>query len=142
MWLALGAASLGPWRLATVLSALGGLLALGANALDGQLGLSALTAPFTLALFLFFLVGGLGATQRPRGDGEAQRLLREWARTHPFKTALPPAVNLTVGVVGTQLLLGTDLPAALGTGFGLAALLTALVGGIGTLTRTSAGARR
>ncbi|MCD0485253.1 hypothetical protein [Streptacidiphilus sp. ASG 303] len=133
--LAVASATLGPWRTAAAVGTLGGAAALGVDVLTGDWSLGILAGPVSLALFLFFLVGGVGSvTGRAGGD----RRLRRWAAEHPWRVAAVPAVLLLVlDTAARSLLSSASLAAALWDGVWHAVLLAAVVGVVGSV----AGAR-
>ncbi|MGF1429671.1 hypothetical protein [Kitasatospora sp. LaBMicrA B282] len=91
--LAVASATLGPWRTAAAVGAVVGGAALAVDVVTGHWTTSILAGPVELALFFFFLVGGLGGRLR-RDTGD--RRLRRWADANPWQSALPLSGALLV----------------------------------------------
>ncbi len=137
--MAVASASLGPWRTAAVVGALGGGVSLGFNAVTGDFGFGVVAGALSLALMLFFLVGGAGAALGGRGGGRADHRIRRWARTHPWQVATVPAGLLVVSdFLMRQLLTGESFFSSLWDGLFRGALVAVAVGLIGAMS----GARR
>lgn len=134
--LAVASATLGPWKTAGVTGVIGGAAALGVDVVTMHWSTSLLAGPVGIALFLFFLVGGVGSVAgRDGGD----RRLRRWAGEHPWQVALAPAGAFFVTDALTHFFLSSaSLAGALWTGIWQAAILAAVVGVVGSV----AGARR
>jgi hypothetical protein len=94
--LAVASATLGPWRTAAVVGAVGGGLSLVLNTFGGDFGLGVLADALSLAMMLFFVVGGAGSVLGRRGEGSDRRI-RAWARNHPWQVAAVPAGLLFAG---------------------------------------------
>jgi hypothetical protein len=92
--LAVASATLGPWRTAAVVGAAGGGLSLVLGTFGGDFGRGMLAGALSLAMMLFFLVGGAGSVLGRR-DGSNGRI-RAWARNHPWQVAAVPAGLLFV----------------------------------------------
>ncbi|MEU7045309.1 hypothetical protein AB0A77_30220 [Streptomyces varsoviensis] len=137
--LAVASATLGPWRTAAAVGALGGGVSLGFNAVVGDFGLGAVAGSLSLALMLFFLVGGVGAALGGRGGSAADHRIRRWARAHPWRVALAPAAALLVSdFLMRQILTSEGFFSSFWDGLGRAALVAGAVGLIGAMS----GARR
>src|SRR5689334_13730938 len=91
--LAVASATLGPWRPAAVVGALGGGVSLALHLVHGHFGLGVLSGALSVAALLFFCVGGAGAVlgYSSRGTGGQDRRIRRWARAHPWRVAAVPA---------------------------------------------------
>ncbi len=119
-WIAMSAASEGPWPAALAGGVVGGLADLGLNVLGGHLTLA---GPLSFGLAVFFLIGAGGALLR-RGTNRA----RAWAQQHPWSYALTPAAGTAATVFATYLLLSahgifSSLWEGLGDGLGVLVLL-------------------
>ncbi|MEU1623560.1 hypothetical protein ABZ479_40520 [Streptomyces sp. NPDC005722] len=135
--LAVASATLGPWRPAAAVGAIGGGVSLAASALSGDFGLGVVAGAVSVALMLFFLVGGAGAVtgRGPRAD----RRIRRWAAAHPWRVALVPAGMLLVtDVVVRQVLTSEGFFGSLWDGLWRGALVAGVVGVVGSV----AGKRR
>lgn len=131
--LAVASATLGPWRSAAAVGTVGGAAALGIDVVTGHWSLSILAGPVSLALFLFFLVGGVGSVAGRNGTGD--RRLRRWAAQHPWKVALVPAgLMLALDVVARSLLSTESVFSSVWDGVWRAALLGVVVGVVGSVT--------
>jgi hypothetical protein len=129
--LAVASATLGPWRAAAAVGTLGGAAALGIDVITGHWSLSILAGPVSIALFLFFLVGGIGSVAGRGGE----RRLRRWASAHPWRVALAPAgLLLVLDVVARGLLSTESIFASIWDGVWRAALLGAVVGVVGSVS--------
>jgi|SRR5581483_352899 hypothetical protein len=134
--LAVASATLGPWKAAAVTGAVGGAVALGVDVITLHWSTSILAGPVGIALFLFFLVGGVGSVAT---RGHHDQKLRRWAAEHPWQVALAPAGGFFVlDLIARSFLSGAVL-SSLWTSLWQAALLTAVVGVVGSVT---AGRRR
>jgi hypothetical protein len=135
--LALASATLGPWRTAAAVGTVGGAAALGIDVVTGHWSLSILAGPVSLALFLFFLIGGVGSVAGRNSSGDHR--LRRWAGQHPWKVALVPAgLMLVLDVVARSLLSTESIFASVWDGIWRAGLLAVVVGVVGSV----AGSRR
>lgn len=135
--LAVASATLGPWRPAAAVGAIGGGVSLAASALSGDFGLGVVAGAVSVALMLFFLVGGTGAVtgRGPRAD----RRIRRWAAAHPWRVALVPAGMLLVtDVVVRQILTSEGFFGSLWDGLWRGLLVAGVVGVVGSV----AGKRR
>ncbi len=129
--LAVASTTLGPWRTAGAVGLVGGGAALAVDLITLHWSLSVLAGPAGIALFLFFLVGGVGSVVSRKGD----RRLRRWAAEHPWETALVPAVGLAVTNTLTQFFLsGSGVFASIFTGLWHAAVLGVVIGVVGSVT--------
>jgi hypothetical protein len=129
--LAVASTTLGPWRTAGAVGLVGGGAALAVDLITLHWSLSVLAGPAGIALFLFFLVGGVGSVVGKKGD----RRLRRWAAEHPWQTAMVPAAGLWVTNTITQLFLGgSGIFASIFTGLWHAAVLGAVIGVVGSVT--------
>jgi hypothetical protein len=134
--LAVASATLGPWKAAGVTGVIGGAAALGVDVVTMHWSTSLLAGPVGLALFLFFLVGGVGSVL---GRSGGDQRLRRWAHEHPWQVALAPAGGFFVTDVLTHVFLSSSgLFASIWTGIWQAVILAAVVGVVGSV----AGARR
>lgn len=127
-WIAMSAASQGPWPAALAGGAIGGLADLGLNVLGGHLTVA---GPVAFGLGLFFLIGAGGALLR-RGHDRT----RAWAQQHPWTYAAVPAVGTAATVFATYLLLSTDgIFGSIGEGLGDGLGVLVLLGVIGYVAR-------
>ena len=133
--MAVASATLGPWRPAAVVGALGGGVSLALHLLDGHFGLGVLTGALSVAALLFFCVGGAGAVlgYSSRGSSPDHRI-RRWARSHPWQVAsVPAAAMFLTDVVLRQLLTGQGFFSAIWTGLWHGAVVAAVVGVVGVV---------
>jgi hypothetical protein len=119
-WIAMSAASQGPWPAAIAGGVVGGLADLGLNVLGGHLTLA---GPLSFGLAVFFLIGAGGALLR-RGYDRT----RAWAQQHPWTYALAPAAATAATVFATYVFLSAQgifgsLWEGLGDGLGVLVLL-------------------
>jgi hypothetical protein len=119
-WIAMSAASQGPWPAALAGGAVAGGADLALHLLGGQLTVA---GPLSFGLAVFFLVGAGGALLR-RGHDRA----RAWAQAHPWSYALVPAAGTAATVFASFLFLSTQglfgsLWEGLSDGFGVLLLL-------------------
>jgi hypothetical protein len=129
--LAVASTTLGPWRTAGAVGLVGGGAALAVDLITLHWSLSVLAGPAGIALFLFFLVGGIGSVVGRKGD----RRLRRWAAEHPWETALVPAAGLAVTNTLTQFFLSSSgVFASIFTGLWHAAVLGVVIGVVGSVT--------
>jgi hypothetical protein len=77
--LAVASATLGPWRTAGAVGLVAGAAAVGIDLITLHWSLSILAGPASLALCLFFLIGGIGSVVANKGG---DRRLRRWAAEH------------------------------------------------------------
>jgi hypothetical protein len=128
--LAVASATHGPWRSAGVVGVVGGGATLGLELITLNLSLGMLAWPASVALFLFFLVGGVGSVV----SKGSERRLRRWASEHPWQTAAVPAVGLAVTNTVTQFLLSGDgVFFSIWTGLWHAAILGVILGVVGSV---------
>ncbi|NUS13231.1 MAG: hypothetical protein HOY69_17820 [Streptomyces sp.] len=135
--LAVASATLGPWRPAAVVGALGGGVSLALHLVQGHFGLGILTGALSIAALLFFCVGGAGAVMgySSRGSAARDRRLRRWARSHPWQVALVPAVAMFVtDLVLRQVLTSEGFFGTVWTGLWHGAVVAAVVGGVGAVS--------
>ena len=129
--LAVASSTLGPWRTAGAVGVVGGGAALAVDLITLHWSLSVLAGPAGIALFLFFLVGGVGSVVGKKGD----RRLRRWAADHPWQTAMAPAAGLWVTNTITEFFLSSSgVFASIFTGLWHAAVLGAVIGVVGSVT--------
>lgn len=96
-WIAMSAASEGPWAAALAAGAVAGFADVALHLLGGHLTVA---APLAFGLTVFFLVGAGGALLR-HGHDRA----RAWAQRHPWSYAAVPAAGTAATVFATYLLL-------------------------------------
>ncbi|MFI0724110.1 hypothetical protein [Streptomyces sp. NPDC021224] len=135
--LAVASASLGPWRPAAVVGALGGGVSLALHLVQGHFGLGILSGSLSIAALLFFCVGGAGAVLGYSAHGKAgrDRRIRRWARKHPWRVAAVPAAAMFVtDVVLRQVLTSEGFFGSVWTGLWHGAVVAAVVGGIGAVS--------
>jgi hypothetical protein len=89
LWIATTAASQGPWGLAAAGGAVIGGVQLAAELTGGHLTVA---GPLASGLMVFFLIGSIGALL-----GKSRDRARDWARHHPWRFAVVPAI--AVGAV-------------------------------------------
>jgi hypothetical protein len=131
--LAVASATLGPWRPAAAVGALGGGVSLALHLVHGHFGLGILSGALSVAALLFFCVGGAGAVlgYSARGSGRDRRI-RRWAREHPWRVATVPAgLMFLTDLVLRQALTSEGLFGTLWTGLWHGAVVAAVVGTIG-----------
>ncbi|UWE12935.1 hypothetical protein [Actinacidiphila bryophytorum] len=131
--LAVASATLGPWRPAAVVGALGGGVSLALHLVQGHFGLGILSGAISIAALLFFCVGGAGAVlgYSSRGSGRDRRL-RRWARSHPWQVAAVPAGLMFLSdMVIRQVLTSQGFFSTIWTGLWHGAVVAAVVGGVG-----------
>jgi hypothetical protein len=119
-WIAMSAASQGPWAVAFAGGAVAGLADLGLHLLGGHLTVA---APLAFGLAVFFLIGAGGALLRGGYDRA-----RAWAQGHPWSYAVVPAAGTAATVFASYLFLSTtgifgSLWEGLSDGFGVLVLL-------------------
>ncbi|MEV6796115.1 hypothetical protein AB0M87_29885 [Streptomyces sp. NPDC051320] len=106
--LALASATLGPWRAATAVGALGGAVSLGVSTIAEGLGMQAVTTALSVTLTLFFLVGGAGGALAGRRGVRGDRRIRRWAAAHPWRVAVVPGVLMAVSDIVVRQLLSSE----------------------------------
>jgi hypothetical protein len=99
-WIAMSAASQGPWATALAGGAVAGGLDLALHLLGGHLTVA---GPLSFGLAIFFLIGAGGALLR-RGYDRT----RAWAQQHPWSYALVPAAGTAATVFASFLFLSGD----------------------------------
>jgi hypothetical protein len=149
--LAVASVTLGPWRSAAVVGGLGGGVALALGTIGDGIGLGVLAGALSVALMLFFVVGGAGAvlgeqagtaargtgTWTWRGAGTeattgVDRRIRRWAAAHPWRVAaVPGALMVATDVVVHQILTAQGLFDSLWDGLWRGALVVGVVGLVG-----------
>ncbi|MEC4016848.1 hypothetical protein [Streptomyces sp. H27-D2] len=135
--LAVASATLGPWRAASAVGALGGGVSLALNTITGDFGLSVLAGSLSVALMLFFLVGGAGAVLGGRRGERADHRIRRWATAHPWRVAAVPAGLLVVtDLVMRQILTAEGFFGSLWDGLWRGALVAVVVGVVGSMNRS------
>lgn len=133
--MAVASATLGPWRPAAVVGALGGGVSLALHLVHGHFGLGVLAGSLSIAALLFFCVGGSGAVlgYSSRGSGRDRRI-RRWARSHPFQVAAVPAVLMFFSdLVIRQVLTSQSFFGSVWTGLWQGAVVAAVVGCVGAV---------
>ncbi len=127
-WIAMSAASQGPWAAALGGGAVAGGADLALHVLGGHLTLA---GPLSFGLAVFFLIGAGGALLR-RGHDRT----RAWAQQHPWSYALVPAAGTAATVFASWLVLSGDgLFASLWEGLGDGLSVLVLLGIIGYVAR-------
>ncbi|WP_406137519.1 hypothetical protein [Streptomyces sp. NBC_01089] len=106
--LAVAAATLGPWRSAAAVGAMGGAVSLGIAALAEGMGAHTVTTAVSVALSLFFIVGGAGAALGGRQGAGADRRIGRWSAAHPWRVAAVPAALMAVCDLVVRQLLGSE----------------------------------
>ncbi|WP_328537395.1 hypothetical protein [Streptomyces sp. NBC_00344] len=130
--LALASATLGPWRAAAAVGALGGGVALGVSTIAEGMGAHAAATAVSVALTLFFLVGGAGAAMGGRSAAAADRRIRRWAVAHSWRVAAVPAVLMAVSdVLVRQLLSSEGFFSSVGDGIWRGIVVGGVVGLVG-----------
>jgi hypothetical protein len=133
--LAVASATLGPWRPAAVVGALGGGVSIALHLVHGHFGLGILSGALSTAALLFFCVGGSGAVlgYSSRGAGRDRRI-RRWARSHPWQVAAVPAGLMVVSdMVIRQALSSQGFFSSLWTGLWHGAVVAVVVGVVGAV---------
>ncbi|MGI5402085.1 hypothetical protein ACQEVG_22085 [Streptomyces sp. CA-135486] len=138
--LAVASATLGPWRAAAAVGGLGGGVALALGTIgDGiGLGLGVLAGALSVALMLFFMVGGAGAVlgDRPGAGSGSDRRIRRWAAAHPWRVAaVPGALMVAADVVVHQALTRQGIFGSVWDGLWRGAMVVAVVGLVGRFSR-------
>lgn len=135
--LAVASATLGPWRPAAVVGALGGGVSLALHLLGGHFGLGVLASSLSIAAMLFYCVGGTGAVlgySSSRARGGRDHRIRRWAREHPFQVAAVPAsLMFLTDIVLRQLLTSQGLFGSIWAGLWHGAVVGAVVGVVGAV---------
>jgi hypothetical protein len=127
-WIAMSAASQGPWAAALAGGAVAGAADLGLHLLGGHLTLA---GPLSFGLAVFFLIGAGGALLR-RGYDRT----RAWAQGHPWTYALVPAAGTAATVFAAFLFLsGESLFGSLWEGLSDGLGVLVLLGIIGYVAR-------
>jgi hypothetical protein len=127
-WIAMSAASEGPWVAALAGGAAVGLADFALHLLGWH---PTLAGPLALGLSVFFLIGAGGALLR-RGHDRA----RAWAQQHPWSYAAVPAAGTAVTVFATYLFLsGQGLFGSLWEGLSDGLGVLVLLGIIGYVAR-------
>ncbi|WP_405778242.1 hypothetical protein [Streptomyces sp. NBC_00859] len=106
--LAMASATLGPWRAAAAVGAVGGGVSLLLAALADGLGTQAVTSAVSVALSVFFIVGGAGAALGGRPGARVDRRIQRWSAAHPWRVAAVPAVLMAVCDVVIRQVLGSE----------------------------------
>ncbi|WP_328672889.1 hypothetical protein OG905_18060 [Streptomyces sp. NBC_00322] len=138
--LAIASATLGPWRAAAAVGGLGGGVALALGAIDDGIGLGMLAGALSVALMLFFMVGGAGAVlgdaPSAAGAADTDRRIRRWAAAHPWRVAaVPGALMVASDVVVRQVLTSQGFFGSLWEGLWRGALVVGVVGVVGRVSR-------
>jgi hypothetical protein len=127
--------TLGPWRPAAAVGAIGGGVSLALHVIDGHFGLGIVSSALSIAALLFFCVGGAGTVlgYSSRAAGRDHRL-RRWARSHPWQVAVVPSVAMFFSdVVIRQALTSQGVFSTIWTGLWHAAVVAAVVGVVGSV---------
>ncbi|MFC4036775.1 hypothetical protein ACFO3J_35850 [Streptomyces polygonati] len=134
--LAVASVSLGPWRPAAVVGALGGGVSLALHLVHGHFGLGILSGAVSVAALLFFCVGGAGAVLGYSGrESVRDHRIRRWARSHPWRVAVVPAVGMFfTDLVIRQALTSQGVFGAIWTGLWHGAVVAAVVGVVGSVS--------
>jgi hypothetical protein len=127
-WIAMSAASQGPWPAALAGGAVAGGADVALHLLNGHLTVA---GPLSFGLAVFFLIGAGGALLRHGYDRT-----RAWAHQHPWSYALVPAAGTAATVFASYLLLSGDgLFASLWEGLSDGLGVLVLIGIIGYVAR-------
>ena len=133
--MALASATLGPWKPAAVVGALGGGVSLALHLIGGHFGLGVLAGAVSVAALLFYCVGGSGAVlgYSSRGADRDHRI-RRWAGSHPWQVAAVPAgMMFFTDLVLRQVLTGQGFFSTIWTGLWHGAVVAAVVGMVGSV---------
>ncbi|GAA1375095.1 hypothetical protein [Streptomyces beijiangensis] len=106
--LAVASATLGPWRAASVVGALGGAVSLGIGTIADGIGAGVVAGALSVTLTLFFVVGGAGAVLGRRGGAGSDHRIRRWAAAHPWRVAAVPAALMAFSDVVVRQLVGSE----------------------------------
>lgn len=133
--LAVASASLGPWRPAAVVGALGGGVSIALHLVHGHFGLGILAGAVSVAALLFYSVGGAGAVLGYSSRGASRdRRIRRWAREHPWQVAAVPAGLMFLSdLVIRQALTGQGVFGTVWAGLWHGAVVAAVVGTVGAI---------
>jgi hypothetical protein len=124
LWIATSAATQGPWGLALAGGAVIGGAQLLFQLLSGHLTVA---GPLAAGLTAFFLIGSIGALLAKSRDRA-----RAWARRHPWRYAVAPALGVGAAVLPVQLLLsGAGVVGATFDALWTAASVLVIVGLVG-----------
>jgi hypothetical protein len=124
-WIAVSAATRGPWRAALAGGVIVGAADTGLHLLTGSLTVA---MPLWYALVAFFVIGGAGALLRGGRDRA-----RYWAMSHPLRYALVPGAGAAATVLAMRLLL--DFSGAFLNALLAGLVVTVLVGMTGYVAR-------
>lgn len=133
--LAVASATLGPWRPAAAVGALGGGVSLALHLVHGHFGLGILAGSVSVAALLFFCVGGAGAVLGYSSPGARRdHRIRRWARAHPWRvSAVPAAMMFLSDMVIRQALTSQGFFSTIWTGLWHGAVVATVVGVVGTV---------
>lgn len=133
--LAVASATLGTWRSAAVVGAIGGGVSIALHLVHGHFGLGILAGALSVGALLFYCVGGVGAVLGYSGSGRGRdHRIRRWAREHPWRVGVVPgALMLFSDFVIREVLTSQGFFGALWTGVWHGAVVTAVVGAVGTV---------
>ncbi|WP_329119051.1 hypothetical protein [Streptomyces sp. NBC_01465] len=110
--LAVASATLGPWRAASVVGALGGVVSLGIGSIADGFGTGVVVGAISVALTLFYVVGGAGAVlggkRGEAGGAPSDRRIRRWAAAHPWRVAAVPAALMALSDVVVRQVFGSE----------------------------------
>ncbi|MEV0089895.1 hypothetical protein [Streptomyces sp. NPDC050738] len=134
--LAVASATLGPWRAASAVGALGGVVSLGVGTIADGFGSGVVVGALSVALTLFYVVGGAGAVLGRRGGATSgsgsDRRIRRWAAAHPWRVAAVPAALMAFSDVVVRQVLGSEsFFASVGDGIWRGIVVGGVVGLVG-----------
>ncbi|MBT2394302.1 hypothetical protein J7E87_34085 [Streptomyces sp. ISL-1] len=139
--LTVASVTLGPWRAALAVGGLGGGVALALGTIGDGIGLGVLAGALSVALMLFFMVGGAGAVlgDKPGTGNASDRRIRRWAAAHPWRVAaVPGALMVAADVVVQQALTAQGFFGSLWESLWRGALVMGVVGLVGRFSRRKA----
>jgi hypothetical protein len=134
--LAVASATLGPWRPAAAVGAIGGGVSIALHLVTGHFGLGILAGALSVGALLFYCVGGAGAVlgYSASGRGGRDHRIRRWAREHPWRVAaVPGGLMLLSDFVIRQVLTSQGFFGSVWTGVWHGAVVAAVVGAVGTV---------
>jgi hypothetical protein len=127
-WIAMSAATRGPWKTALFGGVIVGAADFGLHLITLH---AALATPLSYALAAFFLIGGAGALLKS-GRDRAQ----DWALAHPMRFALVPGAGTAATVFAIRLLMSFgNIFGAFGHALMAGLAVTVLVAVIGYVAR-------
>ncbi|MFJ8314261.1 hypothetical protein [Streptomyces sp. NPDC094147] len=141
--LAVASASLGPWGAASTVGAVGGFVSLAVDSMADGFGTMAIAGAGSVALMLFFLVGGVGAALGGARADRADHRIRLWARAHPWRVAAVPAGLMVLGdVVVRQAVTSEAFFSSVGDGVWRGVVVAGVVGLVGVAGKARMVGRR